>query len=205
MSLSPVDLAERLLQALPLAPAKAVQSLALALHSAWSGPGRAYHNLRHLAECLAAFDAARGEARDPAAVSLALLFHDAIYQPARGDNEAQSAAWAVEALKALGATASLIAPVRQMILATQSHRPDGDPDTALLLDIDLSILAADPARFSDYEQAIRGEYAHIGDSDFARARAAVMRGFATRPRLFHSDHFHQRLESRARQNLSAWT
>lgn len=204
MPLTAATIEQRLLQALPLAPKPAVQGLAAELLAAWGAAGRDYHNLQHLAECLAWFDAARHEASDAAAVTLALLFHDAIYDAQRPDNEARSAAWAVNALRELGAAQSLIAPVRQMVLATQTHRADGDADTALLLDIDLSILGASPERFASYEQGIRAEYAHVPEPDYVQARARVMRAFAARKPLYLTPFFHERLHGAASRNLARW-
>ena len=62
------------------------------LRNAYTEPQRYYHTQQHIAECLREFDQARHFARQPAAAELALWFHDAVYDPSRGDNEEQSAA-----------------------------------------------------------------------------------------------------------------
>src|SRR5690242_9270349 len=62
------------------------------LSAAYGAPQRHYHNQQHIAECLAEFDSARHLALEPAAVELALWFHDAVYNPKASDNEEQSAA-----------------------------------------------------------------------------------------------------------------
>src|SRR5579862_8801291 len=51
------------------------------LAKAYGEPQRHYHNHRHIAECLAEFDQARGLAGDAVTVELALWFHDAVYDP----------------------------------------------------------------------------------------------------------------------------
>jgi predicted metal-dependent HD superfamily phosphohydrolase len=49
------------------------------LEALYSQPHRHYHNLRHVAECLAEFDLARELARQSIAAELAIWFHDADY------------------------------------------------------------------------------------------------------------------------------
>lgn len=198
----------RLQFCLPAAPAAAIKPLAAALLSAWSEPQRAYHTLQHLQECLDGFDAVCGLLHWPEAVHLALLFHDAVYEPQRGDNEARSAQWAASALAALGAAPGLIERVVALVMVTQSHQSAAaDPhpvDTALLLDIDLAILGSTPERFAEYEQQIRQEYGFVPEAQYQPARQRVMRGFAQREPLFQSAYFTQRLAAAARRNLSVF-
>src|SRR5437868_5756855 len=61
------------------------------LLGAYESADRHYHNLRHLQHCLRELDLARKEAKDPAAIELAIWYHDAIYDPTRHDNEQRSA------------------------------------------------------------------------------------------------------------------
>lgn len=195
----------RLRRGLPDVDAAALKPLAEALLGAWSEPQRAYHTPQHLQECLAGFDTVCKALQWPAAVELALIFHDAVYEPQRHDNEQRSADWALSALTALGAGNALCERVAALVMATQSHQPpagDSSPeDTALLLDIDLSILGSAPARFAEYEQQIRREYHFVPEAQYQAARQRVMQGFARRPRLFQSEHFTQRLGAAAERNL----
>jgi predicted metal-dependent HD superfamily phosphohydrolase len=114
------------------------------LLAAYAAPSRHYHGLAHIADLLDTFAHHRGAARDPAAVTLAILWHDAVYDATRSDNEAASAASARADLGGLGAAAPLLARVEALILATR-HAAAIDPsdgDMALLVDLDLSILGA---------------------------------------------------------------
>lgn len=170
---------------------------------AYGEPQRHYHTLQHLRECLAHFDAAASLARRPAEVELALWFHDAVYDPTRRDNEERSAAWARSGIAAAGCDAAVAERVAQLVLATAAHEaPAGDADAALLLDIDLAILGAAPARFDEYERQVRAEYAHVAEADFRAGRARVLAGFLARPRLYATEAFHGALEQRARANLA---
>ena len=164
-------------------------------------PHRHYHGVAHLDSCLRELEPARGAGSRIGEVLLALLFHDAVYDPERSDNEALSAVLAEGVLREAHASEEVIARVVQMVLATKDHDARGDADTALLLDTDLSILGADEAVYESFEEAIRKEYAFVPDTLFREGRRAVLQGFLRRPRIYLTDVFHQRLESQARINL----
>jgi len=171
------------------------------LLAAWREPQRCYHTLQHLAECVAAFAAARGLAQRPGEVELALWFHDAIYDVHRHDNEARSAAWARDALTASGAGVEAAARVHDLVLATRHAAAAETSDAKLLVDVDLGILGAPPERFAQYEAQIRDEYAWVDDATFRRRRREVLTGFLARPTIYATDHFRTLLETAARANL----
>jgi predicted metal-dependent HD superfamily phosphohydrolase len=58
------------------------------LVKAYGEPQRAYHTRPHLEECLLVFDEAKGFMQQPDLIEMALWFHDAVYDPKSGDNEA---------------------------------------------------------------------------------------------------------------------
>jgi predicted metal-dependent HD superfamily phosphohydrolase len=171
----------------------------------WSEPHRHYHTLVHLEACLAGLDAHRALAADPAAVEAALWFHDAVYDPRASDNEVRSAALAATVLRAARVSGETIARIENLILATRAHQAeaDGDPDTALLLDLDLAILGAPPAAYQAYAAAIRREYAWVPEADYRRKRAAILARFLQGPRLYLTAPFFARHETAARANLAA--
>lgn len=168
---------------------------------AYTAPGRRYHNARHIADCLGKLEAVRPMFADALAASAALLFHDYVYDPARGDNEEASADEAGMALHAVGWPTPRVEVARGLILATRHAAPPATPDAALVADIDLSILGAPPDEFARYEAAIRREYAHVPDDAYRAGRASVLHGFLARPRIYATNHFASRCESTARQNL----
>ena len=173
------------------------------LAARYAEPQRHYHGQRHLADCLAEFDAIRTRVARPVAVELALWFHDAVYDPRAPDNEERSAQLAVDWLLAAGAEAALTERVRQLVLATKKHDVAGDEDAPWLLDVDLSILGQVPERFWEYERQIREEYAWVPQPAFAAGRAGILRGFLARPHIYQTDGFRERLEGPARRNLQA--
>lgn len=172
------------------------------LVAAYSEQGRHYHTLQHLRECLAHFEAAAALARRPAEVELALWFHDAVYDARRQDNEERSAAWAARSVLAAGCAEPVAQRVQALVLATRGHEAGGEPDAALLLDIDLAILGASPARFAEYERQVRAEYAHVPDAQFRAGRGAILAGFQARPHLYLTAPFRDALEQRARANIA---
>jgi predicted metal-dependent HD superfamily phosphohydrolase len=173
-----------------------------ALLAAYAEPHRRYHSTQHLAECLQGFEAVRHLAQRPAEVGLALWFHDAVYDVQRHDNEAQSAAWARQALTTAGVPADVAERVHVLVMATLHTSVPTAGDAQLLVDIDLSILGADAQRFAQYEQQIREEYAFVPEDLFRTKRKEVLQSFAARPRLYGTEHFYAALEARARVNLA---
>ena len=163
--------------------------------------GRHYHTQQHLAECLDLLEEVFHLAAHPGAVAIALWFHDAVYVPQAQDNEARSAQWAGEALHAAGADPATIAQVQGLIMATAHHDAAGDSDTQLVVDIDLAILGAAPARFAQYEQQIRAEYAAVPDATFRDKRRVLLARFLARPVLYATPALRARLEEPARVNL----
>lgn len=156
---------------------------------------------QHLDECFELLDTLDLVNDQRARIALALWFHDAIYDPRRRDNEARSAEWACRALDAAGAAPALQQRVTELVMSTAHRAEPADEDARLLVDIDLSILAAEPPRYAEYERQIRAEYAHVPDADFQRGRAAILRQFQLREPLYTTAALHGRLEVRAHHNL----
>jgi predicted metal-dependent HD superfamily phosphohydrolase len=173
------------------------------LHACYSGPGRFYHNLRHLADCLEEFDTAKHLASNPTAVELALVFHDAVYDSRAPDNEERSAEMATKMLSAARAAPNLCAEVSRLILATRHVAASVTDDAALVVDIDLTILGQPGRRFDEYEQDIRQEYSWVPPEVFALKRAEILRRFLERERIYATDFFGRKYEQSARKNLAA--
>lgn len=169
--------------------------------AAYAEPARHYHTLQHLGECLDLFEHVAHLAARPGEAALALWFHDAIYIPLAKDNEARSADWAGEALRAAGASANVIERVAALIMATAHHEAPADSDARLVIDIDLAILGSAPVRFAEYEQQIRSEYAAVPADLYAEKRREVLAGFLAWPVIYMTPELHARLEEQARSNL----
>ena len=181
---------------------EAPQARLHALVTRWDEPHRHYHTRGHLMACLAGWQRLRGSLHAPAEAGLALLYHDAIYDPQRRDNEALSVELARADLTVLGVPAGPVERIVALIQATDHRTATTHPDAAAVIDIDLAILGADPAIYRRYAADVRQEYAHVAEADWLVGRAAVLRHFLQRPRLFTSG-LSDALEAPARFNLEA--
>ncbi|HWO24239.1 MAG TPA: hypothetical protein VNO30_36095 [Kofleriaceae bacterium] len=181
-----------------------------ALAAAYAEPHRAYHSAAHIAEVLRWYDHVADTAgwRDPVAVYLAVLFHDAVYDPSATDNEARSAELARQLGGAAGLAPAVLDRSAELILLTARHGAldpaavAADPDAAHFLDCDTAILGAPPAEFDAYDAAIAAEYARIPAAAFRAGRGAFLARLLARPRIFLSELFHARLDAAARENLT---
>jgi predicted metal-dependent HD superfamily phosphohydrolase len=171
------------------------------LWRAYTAPDRHYHNIRHIAGCLAELDRVNDECDNPAAIEMAIWFHDCVYDPMRLDNEERSAEQAKVALTQMGASDDLIAQVAHLILDTKHISPPQTHDGQVLVDIDLASLGQSPEIFDAHGQLIRDEYSHLDDATFDRGRIEMFERFLARPRLYFTESFSRRYETQARENL----
>jgi len=193
----------------------ALPALQLAgIEAAYAVPPRAYHDFGHVHEVLRHYDAvAAGPGWvQPDEVRLAVLYHDAIYEPGRKDNEARSAAFAVADiarwLPDAGVDAGRVAALIELTARHGSFSPADfgktavADDTCHFLDCDMAILGAEPAVFDAYDRAIAAEYrGHVPDWLFRINRRRFLKALLARPRIFLSGFFHERLDAQARANL----
>jgi predicted metal-dependent HD superfamily phosphohydrolase len=172
---------------------------------------RAYHDLAHVAAVARALSALTADDATadgvPLESFLAALFHDAVHEPGRRDDEARSAALARDAigrwLPGAGVDVDRVAALVELT-ARHGHVERGDVDAAAaaLLDADMAILGAEPDVFDRYEAAVAWEYAAAVPPDAWRAgRRQFLGGLLAAPRIFLGDGAHARLDARARENL----
>jgi predicted metal-dependent HD superfamily phosphohydrolase len=166
----------------------------------YAEPHRHYHTLAHIDACLTWLDWFSGSAEHPEEVELALWFHDAIYVLGADQNERKSAELARAQLGTVGISDSSINRLAAYIEATASHvGPCGD--SALVVDLDLTILGAPPREFEIFEAQIRREYAHVAEPVYRQARCHVLQGFLSRSQIYKVPPIRAELEVSARANL----
>lgn len=171
------------------------------LQAAYRQPSRHYHGEQHILACLRHLDRHRALAAEPDQLELALWLHDLVYDSRRQDNEAASAEQARRWLEQAGLEA-LASKIEALILATCHQAPASSPDEALLVDIDLAILASAPAVYARYEADVRAEYAWVPEPLFRAGRSKLLREFLAMPRIFQRDELAAGWEKPARENLA---
>jgi predicted metal-dependent HD superfamily phosphohydrolase len=166
----------------------------------------AYHNAAHIAHMLDGLDrwfAAELTPRDDRILRYAIWLHDLFYDVEAPDNERRSAdiglallRWPEDERQALEAC----------IMATKGHVAEGRLP-ALLVDLDLSILAAERDAYRRYALAIRDEYRRFPDAAYRAGRIRVLTGLKEAPLLARLSRAmglaETALETRARANM-AW-
>jgi predicted metal-dependent HD superfamily phosphohydrolase len=184
------------------------------LEAAYATPLRAYHNFGHVQEVLHRFaEVTVGPGwTQPSEVYLAVLYHDAVYEAGRKDNEARSAELAMaqiaQWLPEQGVDTLRVAELINLTARHGQFSPGdfGDDgfslDTRHFLDCDMAILGAEPGTFDAYDAGIAEEYrGHVPGFLFRLNRKRFLKGLLARERIYLSDWFHQRYDAPARANL----
>jgi predicted metal-dependent HD superfamily phosphohydrolase len=164
---------------------------------------RHYHTLTHIAACLDARARITNSALPE--VDLALLFHDAVYEPLATDNEARSAQLLVEEGRRAWLHEGLLQRAQLLVLATQHGGASAhdSEEACIVVDADLSILGSDRPVFDEYERLVREEFAVVDDASYSAGRLAVLRGFLERPAIYSTGPGRRLWEASARRNLEA--
>jgi predicted metal-dependent HD superfamily phosphohydrolase len=181
-------------------PEKTSENILKKIIDAYSHKSRHYHDVAHIEDLLAQAQKFENQLYDIDTIHLAILFHDIVYDASKNDNEKQSAIFAQKMLEEMGVEDAKIRQVYDYILATKKHEPaPDDSDLQFLLDIDLSILASEPARYQLYTQQIRKEYSIYPDFLYKKGRKKAMQSFLERERIFYF--YDEEYEKRARKNI----
>ena len=175
-----------------------------ALEAAYAEPHRRYHTRRHIEACLDLLNEwPQIPERERRLLTWALWWHDAIYDPRASDNEARSAELAARDLPHLGASPEDVAEVARLIRLTAGHQvAEDDRLGAVLVSIDLAILATPPPVYEAYARAVREEYAHVAEDAWRAGRAAVLQRFLDAPVIYPHPGFRAAHEAQARTNLA---
>ena len=171
----------------------------------YDSAGRHYHDRRHLDDCLEKLEqVADLDEHARRLLRWAILWHDAIYDPGRKDNEERSAERARRELVECGVGDDDSSEVARLILLTKNHRAQaGDRLGGLMVSIDLSILGSEPGRYRAYVDSVREEYRNLSDEEWRSGRAAVLDALLAADPLYPDPEFRDALEAPARRNMES--
>jgi predicted metal-dependent HD superfamily phosphohydrolase len=171
----------------------------------YTGRSRHYHNLQHIAALLQLCEQYSDHLTDKDVVTLAVFYHDIIYNVLRKDNEQRSALLAVKRLYALGIPEDKTAQVKLFIEATQTHTITGTVvnkhDLQLFLDFDMSILGGEWSDYLEYTKQVRREYRVYPDKLYIPGRTKFLEHCLKSEHIFQTPEFRDRYESGARSNM----
>jgi predicted metal-dependent HD superfamily phosphohydrolase len=89
-------------------------------------------------------------------------------------NEERSADWAARFLASAGIAPGSIERIKRHVLATRHAEAPSEPDSQLVVDIDLAILGASRTRYEEFERQVRREYRWVPGPLYRRNRAAIL-------------------------------
>jgi len=171
----------------------------------WSEPHRHHHDSTHLLDCIKMITESGATGRVHATASLALWFHDCVYDPRKERNEELCLVHAKDFARMAGLPAQMQANVADAVKATfHTGPPPRRPAAKLAHDADLSVLGMSKARYAKYAEGIWQEWKGVVAREcFCRGRADIFRTFLGRKAIYLTPWFHERFEAAARRNLAA--
>ena len=170
---------------------------------------RPYHNADHIHLVMSLSAAVAHTLELPqserACLFLAAMFHDAIYDSKKPDNERQSAKLACRTLNEYGVNEYYLDTIYRLIMLTAQHDPlPEDVTGCILVACDLYILGLSPEHYDTYVAEVRKEYDWVSDENWTVGRAAVLQHLLERETIYQinahlpTELFH---EERARENI----
>jgi len=178
-------------------PAKQADRLFEEIVQAHSEPHRFYHTLSHL-ESL--FKELETIGCDDEACLWSVWYHDYVYQPGKGNNEAKSAKIAASGMRTVGVLDSIIDKVEDIINATK-HHTSIDAVSDLFLDADMAILGADAVTYQQYVAAVKQEFKNIPAVLFNNGRKKFLTALLVQDELFLTDLFNEQYGEQAKSNI----
>ena len=180
---------------------KRIQTVYYDLVERYNATTRHYHNLNHIDYMLRVLATFQPPSENFKLLFLATWFHDTIYDVSAGDNEEQSANFAVEQLHQLNLSDIELDKIHRMICFTTHDEDPGDAMTRFFVDADLSLLAVPASQFRLNSLAIRREYSFVSNIRFRSGRIKLFSQFLERERIYYTPELFDAYELLARRNM----
>mmetsp|Transcript_21745 Transcript_21745/g.34069 ORF Transcript_21745/g.34069 Transcript_21745/m.34069 type:complete len:283 (+) Transcript_21745:2-850(+) len=169
-----------------------------------TGKYKFYHNMEQLRRMFSELKRLELPCQRKDLLTMAMFFHDVIYDTTRSDNEEQSAMLFKQFSDEAGCISSAdTETVVTWIRRTQKHlgSPASCDEVAALLDLDLSILGSEPYVYERYAENIRREYSNVPFVEFVSRRCKILSDMNSHERLFYTEKCYEAFETRGRENL----
>jgi len=174
----------------------------------YAEPHRHYRTLSRVLHCLEQLSPHSESANNLDALVMAIIYQDAVCDTTafQGNEEKSAKYWLFDAEQVLEiGDKKFVKEVARLIRLTAHHQVDAslDSDGALFLDVCWAILAEDAEVYDSYADRLRLEYPRLKTfDDWAFARVVIfIDPLLCQDRIFHSRHFGDREEQRAKANL----
>uniref|UniRef100_A0A7E4V536 Serine/threonine protein kinase n=1 Tax=Panagrellus redivivus TaxID=6233 RepID=A0A7E4V536_PANRE len=169
---------------------------------------RPFYNLEHISDMFEHYDQYKDQLKDRYATAFAVFFKHIDYDVKASDSSEKSAQqlrdFAQETtLDQENYIADLI--VQSGSNCTEAHLTKdetGNDDLHFLIDFDSAYLGASPAKYKEYTEAIRKEYAHLSDAEYAEQRLKLLQLFLMIPNIYATKEMRQCFEQQARDNIN---
>ncbi len=167
-------------------------------------PHRGHHGLLHIRELLALVDWCVEQQqvttqRARSALETAVWYHDAIYNPASGTNEFDSAQLMYSDMSAEETFLDRAAMIIESSKIGEKHEK---PAEQLFHDIDYWILGSPPERYEVYARGIAHEYLPLTDPEtYVRKRKAFLESQLPAASIYYDKRFRNALDAQSKENI----
>jgi predicted metal-dependent HD superfamily phosphohydrolase len=173
----------------------------LEIEASYSSRNRYYHTLSHLQNVMDELTASQQDISDWHVMQFSVYYHDIVYNALKNNNEEKSAALAESRMQSLQVPTEKITKAKLLILATKGHHVSSDPEINIFTDADLAVLGKPWNVYSEYARQIRKEYSVYPDLIYNPGRKKVLNHFLSMERIYKTDLFFQRYETKSRSNM----
>ena len=171
---------------------------------AYSEKHRHYHTLDHIHSMLSLQRYTGQIWQDDTVIKLAIWYHDIVEDPRKDTNVDVSIRWATRDIIDVTGSQKLASKVARLIdTSNYSEEKNSLSDAQkVFTDLDLAILGQFSLNYKIYTKQIRREYSFYSDSEFKFRRIKVLEWFLSRPNIFQTQYFQEKLEENARRNIT---